>query len=483
MKEDQNTEFKRNWRDDFLRELCAFANTQGGTLYIGVDDNGTIIGVPKSKELLENLPNKIQSNLGILSQVNLQTHDDKDTIAISVLPQNRPISYEGKFYIRIGSTTQELRGQDLATFLHTKMNVRWDAITHPEAKLSDLDDEAWRYFIYLATEKSKRLNPSAQTENMETVLRKLQLISESGELTNAALMLFGKDIERWSIMSAYRIGRFGATQADLLTQDSISCPLVMMPEKVMEVLRTKYLVSTFAYESMRRIEKLEIPEEGFREIICNAIMHRDYEATFIQMRIWDQEIELWNPGTLPHNFTIETLMQKHESCPRNPLIAKVFFLAGFIENWGRGYEKIHHEFAKAGLQQPVFEQLRGGMMATIQREVFLKIRGAQSVIAGTEQPTGNDAGNDTGNDRGNDLGKIKLIVCSLNREILRREELMTRMKLRSSSNYRDQYLYPAMAAGYVAMTLPDKPQSKNQKYYLTPKGLALLDEINNSSSK
>ena len=60
---------------------------------------------------------------------------------------------------------------------------------------------------------------------------------------------------------------------------------------------------------------------------------------------------------------------------------------------------------------------------------------------------------------------------------------MTRMKLRSSSNYRDQYLYPAMAAGYVAMTLPDKPQSKNQKYYLTPKGLALLDEINNSSSK
>lgn len=291
MKEDQNTEFKRNWRDDFLRELCAFANTQGGTLYIGVDDNGTIIGVPKSKELLENLLNKIQSNLGILSQVNLQTHDDKDTIAISVLPQNRPISYE---------------------------------------------------------------------------------------------------------------------------------------------------------------------------------------ATFIQMRIWDQEIELWNPGTLPHNFTIETLMQKHESCPRNPLIAKVFFLAGFIENWGRGYEKMHHEFAKAGLQQPVFEQLRGGMMATIQREVFLKIRGAQSVIAGTEQPTGND----TGNDRGNDLGKIKLIVCSLNREILRREELMIRMKLRSSSNYRDQYLYPAMAAGYVAMTLPDKPQSKNQKYYLTPKGIELLKQLN-----
>lgn len=103
---------------------------------------------------------------------------------------------------------------------------------------------------------------------------------------------------------------------------------------------------------------------------------------------------------------------------------------------------------------------------------------AQSVIAGTEQPTGNDTGNDRGNDGGNDPDKIKLIVCSLNREILRREELMTRMKLRSSSNFRNQYLYPAMAAGYVAMTLPDKPQSKNQKYYLTPKGLALLDEIN-----
>ena len=386
MKEDQHTEFKRLWKDEFFRELSAFANSQGGTLYIGVEDDGTIVGVKDAKSLLQDMPNKIKNNLGFLADVNLHCDEGKEYIAIYVTPQENAISYEGKYYVRSGSTAQELRGQQLASFLMQKAKLHWDALTRPEAKLSDLDDDAWNYFITTALE-NKRLNKSAQTESKETVLRKLNLMTEDGELTNAALMLFGKDIERWSPLSAFRIGRFGVNQADLIIHDNIVCPLVLMPDAVIDTLRTKYLVSTVGYEGLHRKETLEMPEDGLREMICNAIMHRDYLGTFIHMRVWADRIQLWNEGTLPQSITIEKLMGDHESMPRNPLIAKVFYLMGFIENWGRGYEKIRNAFEEAHLQVPTFEQVRGGIMATIQREVFQKVQSGQITTGSTTPKT------------------------------------------------------------------------------------------------
>ena len=377
MKEDQHTEFKRLWKDEFFRELSAFANSQGGTLYIGVEDDGTIVGVKDAKSLLQDMPNKIKNNLGFLADVNLQTESDKEYIAIKVQPQEDGISYDGKYYVRSGSTVQELRGQELASFLMQKAKLHWDSLPRSEAKLSDLDDEAWDYFISTALE-NKRLNKSAKLESQETILRKLNLMTEKGKLTNAALMLFGKDIERWSPLSAFRIGRFGVSQADLIIHDNIVCPLVLMPDAVIDTLRTKYLVSTVGYEGLHRKETLELPEDGLREMICNAIMHRDYMGTFIQMRVWADRIQLWNDGTLPPSLTIEKLMTEHESRPRNPLIAKVFYLLGFIENWGRGYEKIRESFEQAHLQVPTFEQVRGGFMAIIQRERFLEVQGSGS---------------------------------------------------------------------------------------------------------
>ena len=199
--------------------------------------------------------------------------------------------------------------------------------------------------------------------------------------------MFGKDIERWSPLSAFRIGRFGVNQADLIIHDNIVCPLVLMPDAVIDTLRTKYLVSTVGYEGLHRKETLEMPEDGLREIICNAIMHRDYLGTFIHMRVWADRIQLWNEGTLPQSITIEKLMEDHESMPRNPLIAKVFYLMGFIENWGRGYAKIRDAFEQVHLQVPTFEQVRGGFMATIQREVFQKVQGGQVTTGSTTPKT------------------------------------------------------------------------------------------------
>lgn len=242
----------------------------------------------------------------------------------------------------------------------------------PDATLDDIDPEAVRYFVNFAID-AQRLHESAKHESVEHILRNLKLINKQGQLTFAALILFGKDIEDYCLSASFHIGRFGASQADLIFDDNIVCPLIRMPERVIQILRSRYLIAPIKYEGLHRIEPLEIPEDALREMICNSIVHKDYRGTFIQMRVWDDHIDLWNSGTFPPEITAENLMTLHESHPRNELIAKVFYLAGFIENWGRGYEKIRNSFAKENLQVPTFEQVRGGVLATIQREIFVAL--------------------------------------------------------------------------------------------------------------
>ena len=218
------------------------------------------------------------------------------------------------------------------------MNLSWDAVTQPNATIEDIDREAVDYFMRHAIE-AQRIEPETRNDSTEKILRNLKLIDDQGHLTMAALLLFGKDIERWNMNAVFRIGRFQVSRDNLIIHDNIICPLIMMPDRVISTLRSKYLVSPIHYEGLFRKEPLEIPEDGLREIVCNAIVHKDYSGTFIQMRVWDDRVELWNIGTLPEGFTVETLMAEHDSRPRNMLIAKVFYLAGFIEAWGRGYEK------------------------------------------------------------------------------------------------------------------------------------------------
>ena len=107
--EDQNIEFKESWRDDVLKTVCAFANTEGGTIYIGVDDKGKSIGVKNIKKLLEDIPNKIKDMLGIVADVKSVKRNSRFVIKKNIEKYKAPISCKGKFYMRSGSTTSILR--------------------------------------------------------------------------------------------------------------------------------------------------------------------------------------------------------------------------------------------------------------------------------------------------------------------------------------------------------------------------------------
>jgi ATP-dependent DNA helicase RecG len=126
LKETQNIEFKSSWRDEYLKHICAFSNSNGGDLYIGVDDCGNIIGITDGKKLLEDIPNKTVNFLGIIVDVQLKHQDINEYLKITVTPSSVPISYKGNYYVKSGTTKQELKGQELHSFLMKKLGHSFD---------------------------------------------------------------------------------------------------------------------------------------------------------------------------------------------------------------------------------------------------------------------------------------------------------------------------------------------------------------------
>ncbi len=368
MPESQNIEWKESWRDEHLKWICGFANAKGGKIIIGKNDNGEIVGVAKAKRLMEDIPNKIQTQLGILCDVDLKDEGGKDYIEIDVKPYDVLISYQGKYHYRSGSTKQELKGNALNKLLLKKAGKTWDDVIEPRAKLDDIDTLAIEAFKKGAT-TSKRLPFIADEENIEQILDNLLLV-EDGNLKRSAILLFGKNPCRFFINAFVKIGRFGQTDDDLRYQEVIEGNVFQLADKTLEILDRKFFVSPISYKGLQRVESWEYPYEAIREVILNAIVHRDYMGAPIQISVYDDKLIVWNEGSLPEDLTFEDLKKKHSSRPHNPILASTFFKGGLIEAWGRGIIKIINECKKAGLPEPIIEYSSGGISVTILKNQF-----------------------------------------------------------------------------------------------------------------
>ena len=316
-------EYKREWKDEWLEWICGFANADGGIIYIGISDGGETVGLRNSQKLMEDIPNKIVSKLGLYPDVRLLEREGKEIIEIEVFPSLEAVTLNGVLYKRVGATNQILKGQALKDFYNRKLNATWDAQVVSGATLDKIDPEAINYFLRKGIEKG-RLPKESINDSIDKVLKNLDVMTEDGGLTMAALLLFGKNPQHYCLNARIKIGRFGQSQAALMTQDLIGGDLIRMADRVMEVLDSKYLIRPIHYEGMLRIEPLEIPEEALREVIYNAIVHKDYTGPDSQMRVFDDRITFWNLGSLPAGLTPESIFLPHDSHPRNRLIANAF---------------------------------------------------------------------------------------------------------------------------------------------------------------
>ena len=238
--ENQNVEHKRIWKDEYLKWVSGFANAQGGKIYIGIEDDLTVVGIENLHKQLEEIPNKIINNTGVFPETNHLVMEGKDIIEIVIEPCGMPISYRGVYYYRSGATKQEFRGAALHQFLLKKMGLNWEDIPCDGITLDDIDDGAIDYFLNRAIEEG-RMDPESRKSSKEEVLYNLGLIKD-GIPTNGAVLLFGKYPQRRFVTSSFKIGRFGADDADLLSQDQIEGNLIQMTDKIMQVLSSKYLI-------------------------------------------------------------------------------------------------------------------------------------------------------------------------------------------------------------------------------------------------
>lgn len=368
MPEKQNIEWKKSWHDEYLKWICGFANAKGGKIFIGKNDNGEVVGIDNFKRLMDDIPNKIQTHLGIICDVNLHDFEEKYYIEIDVKPYDVPISYQGKYHYRSGSTKQELKGNALNEFLLKKAGKTWDDVIESRANISDIDTLAIEAFKKGAT-TSKRL-PFIKDENdIEQILDNLLLL-ENGQLKRSAILLFGNNPCRFFINAFVKIGRFGKTDDDLKFQEVVESNAYQLADKTLEILDRKFFVSPITYAGLQRVEGWEYPYEAIRETILNAIIHRDYMGAPIQISVYDDKLMVWNEGSLPDNLTIEDLKKKHSSRPHNPILAGAFFKGGLIEAWGRGTIKIINECKKAGLPEPLIEYVSGGISVTIFKNAY-----------------------------------------------------------------------------------------------------------------
>ena len=270
-RESQNVEYKESWHDKYLAWICGFANAQGAVMYFGVNNDHEVVGIENVDRLMEDIPNKIVTTMGIVVDVNLYEAEGLEYIEVVIEPSNIPINYKGKYYYRSGSTMQELRGPALQQFVLKKMGRSWDDIVCESATIDDLDQSAIDYFLRKGFENG-RINEEERNAPIKMLLENLDLVNDEGKLKNAALLLFGKRPQRYFTSVRFNIGRFSGSEANLITQDVIEGNIIQMADRVVEMLKSKYLTMPITFKGMNRIEKLEVPEEALREILYNAIL-------------------------------------------------------------------------------------------------------------------------------------------------------------------------------------------------------------------
>jgi ATP-dependent DNA helicase RecG len=261
--ETHNTEFKTIWKDEYLKQVCGFANANGGTLYIGIDDKGEIVGIKNIAKHLEDIPNKTLQYLGIITELNVKASNSLKYLELVTIPSQVPISFKGKYYIRSGTTTQELAGHELRSYILLKDNITWDELTIPKAKIEEIDKHLIHRFTSEAVSQN-RLYEDAAKNNVFITLKNLNLVNDKNELSRASILLFSKWPQKHIKTAVVKIGRFGTSDSDLMSQDTIEGNILDMPAKIMEILRIKYLNSHISYKGLKRIEKLEYPEKALR---------------------------------------------------------------------------------------------------------------------------------------------------------------------------------------------------------------------------
>ena len=358
-------EFKENLNESFYKNISAFANTKGGMIILGADNRGDIKGIDPSGKFLEDLTNRIVNKLSIYPDIAAIDMKGKRAIAVNIAHSSYPVSYEGRYYERIGNTTREMNPEKLRLWF--LRGNPWDSITD-DFSLNEIDTETVSRFILLAVE-NMRLVDTSLNEPPQLVLQKLGFMKDD-KLTNGAILLFGKNPQKHFINLCIRIGRF-KTETTIIDDKWVSGNLFNQFEETLKILR-QYISVRYEIKAFQREDIWDYPIPALREALLNALIHRDYFniANPIVLKVYDDHIWFFNYGGLPEGITVEQLKKPHQSFLRNTLIAKAFYLAGYIEQYGSGTVRMTEWMKEGGLPEPEFKEELAGFSVYFYKDIY-----------------------------------------------------------------------------------------------------------------
>jgi len=326
----------------------------------------------------------------------------------------------------------------------------FDATPSLQATVADLDHE--RILRFVRTARAARSFPLPDGVPDLDLLAHLNLL-DKGRPVNAAVLLFAHKPQRFFITSQIKCAHFHGTEVakPIPSYQVYKGTLFELVDQAVDFVMSKLNLSVGTRaESVQAPVQYEIPQEVVVEAIVNAVAHRDYTSNAsVQVMLFADRLEVWNPGQLPPSLTLAKLRLPHASVPANPLIAEPLYLARYIERMGTGTGDMIRRCREAGLREPEFS-LTDSFVTTLWR------------------PAGRVTGQVTG-----EVARLLLVAV----EPMKSAELQDALRLRHRENFRNLYLLPALEAGLFEMTIPDKPQSSKQQYRLTTKGLAVRNAL------
>jgi ATP-dependent DNA helicase RecG len=465
-------EFKRSTGElkEGMQTLCAFLNGSGGTVLFGIRPDGTIEGQEVSDQTLRDIAQAADrfEPPARVSIHRVKAKPARDVIAIVVEGGREmgPFVYEGHAYERVSSTTRRMPQPKYEGLLvergHAKR--RWENLPAEGLALKDLDRKEILRTRELAIQQN-RISPDTSRDVGE-ILDRLGLRID-GVLTHAAVMLYGKRFLPNYPQCLLKLGRFRGTEiiGEIVDNRQEHMNAFAMVREGMEFLkRMMPLGARFPSGEVFREDRFPVPLDALREILLNAVMHRDYShySGYVAIAVFDDRIEIRSYGRLPTGITVKQLSGKHVSKPVNPLIAGAFHRTGAVEVWGRGTNRVIALCKGHGAAPPKFSEQSGFLTVSFK---------AQMVAGSSAQPESSTSPVPVQHQ-----SLEERVLTLLRQGALPVSILSQRLGQKRVSGQLKVVLNKLLSDALIEFTIPDKPNSRLQKYRLTLAGERALKE-------
>lgn len=326
--ESKNVELKEKYTKSLLKTVSAFSNFHDGYIYIGINDQGEVVGLPKIHEEKMTIENSINTTITPkpFFDMNIIEIDDKKILEIIVFKgDNGPYYYQNTAYMRNDTSTVPVDGSNLTRLILNSKNLTYDQLKVSQSNLS---------FNYLKEKMSSVLNIN---DINQAVLTTLGLFIDE-TYNNCALLLSDNGSVSQSYIDIARFKLDTNTFLDRIRFENQS--LLKHFDQSMTYFQIQY-PSYQTIEGIERTTKEQVPLVAFREALSNAIIHRDYLLNSgVQISMFENRIEIVSPGGLPEGMDEEQYYRGLTSLSRNPIIANVFFRLNLIEQFGTGIKRI-----------------------------------------------------------------------------------------------------------------------------------------------